>query len=163
MPITQTYPYHHLKDRIGAIVALELALEAAVLYAVGDNQWRFFQYAREYAIVMRDACGGRPKAACVEHQHWTRTRDVGGSGFTFPDPQLWTNIGNLCGVLRFCRQFFTSYTGHAYHDGWGAIRRMMRMVVQADLVDTEYQALALWWHTLRCRLAFRDSAYCVFV
>jgi hypothetical protein len=148
---------------VGAVVALEIALEAASLYAVGDNHWRFFQYVREYAAVMRDACTGRPKAACVEHRHWTRARDVGRSGFAFPDPELWTNIGHLCAVLRFCQQFFVSYTGHAYWDGWGAIHRMIRMAVQADLVDTEYQALALWWHTLRCRLAFRDSAYCTFI
>ena len=148
---------------IGAIVALELATESAGFWARGEHQLNFLHYTQDYAVEMRDACNGRPSFASSVHRHWIRARDVGGSGFTFPELGDHSIIGALCGVLRACRQLFFTHTGSAYADGWWAVRQMMRLAVQADLVDFEYQAFALWWHTFRCRLAFCDSATCTFV
>ncbi len=146
---------------IGAVIGLEIAIEAAAIYIRGDRQCRFLEYARDYAAAMRDACNDRPSVTSRRHRHLVpRVLDQDGM---FPDGGDESHVGLLGRVLRICRQFFFSHTGSAFSDGWYAITTSFQLAVQADLVDYEYQAFALWWHTLRCRLAFHDSATCTFV
>ena len=212
MPITQTHPYHHLKDRIeqgsrrqirhlpeflwphhcwsalpttflwwnqtrdwyasslrrsqrnvGAVVALEIALEASAMFASTEPESRFVEHVQQYAAMMREAASGRPGRATRVHQDWLRRRLDDRSAPPIPDGRAHQFVNRLDQVFRGVHGFFLDHGGVGYKAGWSAVSRASWLALHADLVDTEHQAFALWWHTLRCRIAFCDSATCTVV
>lgn len=131
---------------VGAVIALEIAIEAVAPYATQVAEHRCLARAIDYLEHIRIPSTGRPSLVVAASHRWIRSAprlantrgerdDVYGS--------YCTHIIELTRVVRAVKRFFDSYTGGAYRRGLDAIHQACQLAHETDLVDSEYQAFAL--------------------